>query len=82
MTNFILNTKNRIRENFNISENYDIEIIESGQYNNVNGRDAELAPALTPSDTIFIDKFRNTYTNITFYIRKIPFRNDNSFVIY
>jgi hypothetical protein len=78
MTNFILNTKKRIRENFNIDNNYDIEIIEAGQYNNANGRDAELAPALTS----LIEKYRNTYKDTTFYIRKIPFTNNNSFVIY
>lgn len=82
MTNFILNTKKRIRENFNISENHDIEIIEAGQYNNANGRDAELAPALTPSDTTLIEKYRNNYTDISFYVRKIPFTNDRSMIIY
>ena len=82
MTNFILNTKNRIRENFDIPDNYDIEIIEVGQYNNANGRDAELAPALTPSDTTLIQKYRNTYKNTAFYVRKIPFTNDRSMIIY
>lgn len=82
MTNFILNIKKRIRENFNISENFDIEIIEAGQYHNANGRDAELAPALTPSDTTLIQKYRNTYKDISFYIRKIPFTNDRSMIIY
>jgi|LakMenE18May11ns_1017448.scaffolds.fasta_scaffold9258454_1 hypothetical protein len=83
MTSFILNTKHRIRENLNISENYDIEIIEAGQYNNVNGRDAELAPALTLTDTTLIEKYRNNYKDIAFYIRKIPFTNDDrSMIIY
>jgi hypothetical protein len=77
-----LNTKKRIRENFNIDNNYDIEIIEAGQYNNANGRDAELAPALRPSDTTLIQQYRNTYKDKSFYIRKIPFTNDRSMIIY
>ena len=52
-----------IRENvyrdMNIENNRIIEVVETGQFDNVNGRDPELAPAFISSDN----------TLISFYIR-------------
>lgn len=48
----------------------DVEILVCGQYDNVNGRDAELAPAIQDSDTR-IDHLYNPQTTPSFYIRPI-----------
>ena len=70
---FILNIKHKVRENFNIDNNYAIDIVEAGQFDNINGRDAELAPALEPSNNITIrQKYEHNYKNTAFYIRRIP----------
>ena len=69
IASFILNIKNKIRENFNIDNNYAIDIVEAGQFNNINGRDAELAPALEPSNLTLLQKYENNYKQTSFYIR-------------
>ena len=68
--NFINYVKDKIRVDFNIDNNYDIEIVKAGNPDNINGHDAELAPALEPSDTSIREKFNN-YKQTAFYIRKI-----------
>ena len=68
--NFINYVKDKIRVDFNIDNNYDIEIVKAGNPDNINGHDAELAPALEPSDTSIREKFNN-YEQTAFYIRKI-----------
>ena len=68
--NFINYVKDKIRVDFNIDNNYDIEIVKAGNPDNINGHDAELAPALEPSDTSIREEFNN-YKQIAFYIRKI-----------
>lgn len=46
------------------------EIVEAGQYNNVNGWSPELAPALEPSDDITLhQKYGVYWKNISFYLR-------------
>ena len=70
ITDFINYVKNKIRVDFDIDNNYSIEIVEAGQFNNVNGRDAELAPALEYSDTSIREKFNN-YKQTAFYIRPV-----------
>lgn len=67
--NFIEEVKNNMRE---IEPNCDIEIIETGQYNNINGRDAELAPKINYYDEYtLMDIYENKWKNIAFYIRFI-----------
>ena len=58
-------------DDFGINQQqYKIEIVEAGQFNNVNGRDAELAPALNPNATITLrDKYGDNVKNKSFYIR-------------
>ena len=68
--NFINYVKDKIRVDFDIDNNYDIEIVKAGNPDNINGHDAELAPALEPSDTSIREEFNN-YKQIAFYIRKI-----------
>ena len=68
--NFINYVKDKIRVDFDIDNNYDIEIVKAGNPDNINGHDAELAPALEPSDTSIRENFNN-YKQIAFYIRKI-----------
>jgi len=72
ISQFIDDIKLRARSDFDLTDNEDIEIIVAGQYENVNGRDAELAPALQPSNTLLSQFYRNNHMNTSFYIRKIP----------
>ncbi len=46
-----------------------ITIIEMGQYNNVNGYDQELAPAMEPSDETLKERYKGKYQQIGFFIR-------------
>jgi len=68
---FINYVKEKIRIDFNIDNNYDIEIVESGQFNNVNGRNAELAPALEATTYTILQTYGDNYKQTAFYIRKI-----------
>ena len=70
ITEFINYVKGKIRVDFDIDNNYSIEIVEAGQFNNENGRDAELAPALEYSVTTIREKFNN-YNQTAFYIRPV-----------
>jgi hypothetical protein len=72
LSQFIDDIKMRARGDFNLQITEDIEIVEAGQYYNINGRDPELAPALQPSNVLLSEIYENTYKNIAFYIRKIP----------
>ena len=58
-------------DDFGINSNsYKIEIVESGQFDNINGRHAELAPALDPnSDTTLRQKYGDNIKHKAFYIR-------------
>ena len=67
---FVEYVSNFIRE---IEPNYTIEIVESGQYYNINGRDPELAPKINYNDDYTLrDVFRNRWRNTAFYLRLIP----------
>jgi hypothetical protein len=46
-----------------------IKIVEMGQYNNVNGYDQELAPAMEPSDQTIKERYNGKYDQIGFFIR-------------
>lgn len=62
--NFIEDIKNRISNDFNISNNENIEIIEAGQEND------ELAHALEPSNVRLKQIYENKYKITSFYIKK------------
>ena len=64
-------------DDFGIDRNsYKIEIVEAGQFNNANGRDAELAPALDPTSGITLrSKYGDNIKNVAFYIRPKLFIN-------
>lgn len=64
-------TTKAFSDDFGINSNsYRIEIVEAGQYDNVNGRDAELAPALDPnSNTTLREKYGDNIKHKAFYIR-------------
>ena len=64
-------TPKAFSDDFGIDQNsYKIEIVEAGQFDNVNGRDAELAPALNPnSDTTLREKYGDNIKHKAFYIR-------------
>ena len=70
--NFIESVKNQAYHDFNIYNRDNIEIVETGQYYNINGRNPEDAPALIPSHNITLkEKYENINYNISFYIRII-----------
>ena len=66
VTEFCTDVKSKAIVDFNL---LDLEIVECGQYDNVNGHSPELAPALQDSDTR-IDHLYNPQTT-AFYIRPI-----------
>jgi len=72
---FINDIKNRVRIDFNINNDEDIEIVETGNFDNINGRDAEMAPALQSSEYRLKDLYEHNYKTTAFYIRKIPLIN-------
>jgi hypothetical protein len=63
------NLVSKIMEDFNITQNEDFEIVESGQY--VQGIPPELAPSLNISNNIILRDLFNNLKNTSFYIRKI-----------
>ena len=72
LKNFIKNVKTRVRNDFQLNPDEDIEIVEAGNPNNINGRDAEMAPALEPSSIRIREVYGTRYKQTAFYIRKIP----------
>ena len=70
-------TPKTFSDDFGIDSNsYKIEIVEAGQFDNINGRDAELAPALDPNETITLrDKYGDNIKHKAFYIRPKLFIN-------
>lgn len=71
ITKFIEDIKNRIYHDFEVNDDEDIEIVEAGQFNNINGNAPELAPALTPSNYLVRQIYpKNDKCFIAFYIRK------------
>ena len=64
-------TAKAFSDDFGINCNsYKIEIVEAGQFDNINGRHAELAPALEPnSDTTLRQKYGDNIKHKAFYIR-------------
>jgi hypothetical protein len=77
MTEFINYVKDKIRVDFNIDNNYDIEIVEAGQPDNINGHDAELAPALEATNYTILQTYENSYKNTAFYIRTVMRGREN-----
>jgi hypothetical protein len=71
LTDFINLVKTRVRDDFTIEDNYDIEIVPTGQPL-VEGQDAEEAAKLEISNYYTIrDIYRENYKNISFYIRTV-----------
>jgi len=68
---FINYVKDKIRVDFNIDNNYDIEIVKAGNPDNINGHDAELAPALEATNYTILQTYGDSYKQTAFYIRKI-----------
>lgn len=52
-------------------ENNQFEIVEAGQFNNINGVHAELAPALIPYDETLREIYGDRHNNTAFYLRII-----------
>lgn len=67
--NFIEKIKCNARNDFQI-ENYQIiEVVEAGNFNNLNGIAAELAPALEPSENTLFEIYGNNWKCKAFYLR-------------
>lgn len=66
MSEFISNINRTLRP---YVQNDNLYIIEAGQFNNINGRDPELAPALQPSDILVKDYFNKRLSTTSFYVR-------------
>ena len=65
VTQMIDYIKSRVRVDLDIDSRFQLEIVEAGQFNNQNGLNAELAPALEPSDITLREKYNNIpYTNL------------------
>lgn len=75
--NFINYVKDKIRVDFNIDNNYDIEIVKAGNPDNINGHDAELAPALEATNYTILQTYGDNYKQIAFYIRTVMWRREN-----
>lgn len=69
--NFIREIRQRAPIDFELNCGEDIEIVETGQFDNICGHDAELAPALEESHRTLGDLYANRYHSTSFYIRKI-----------
>ena len=73
--NFIESVENSMR---NIEPN-NIEIVETAQPNNINGRNAELAPKIDyHPDYTLRDVYGNRWRNTAFYIRLIPISQNSN----
>jgi hypothetical protein len=69
---FINNIKTRVYEDFDANQQEeDIEIVEAGNFNNINGPDAEMAPALELYNDITFREYFVYRDNPCFYIRKV-----------
>jgi hypothetical protein len=78
---FIEQVKLQARIDFNLRNDEDVKIIETGQFNNILGRDAESAPAIEPSDSKLREKYGTRVKNTAFYIRRFSITEDtNSWV--
>jgi hypothetical protein len=67
VTEFLTDIRAKAIVDFNL---LDVEIVECGQYDNVNGHNPELAPAIQDSSTQ-IDHLYNPQST-AFYIRPLP----------
>ena len=72
ITQFIILAIRKARTDFAINANDNVEIVETGQYDNINGIDAEKAPALEHSDTTLEERFGCRNSLPSFYIRIVP----------
>lgn len=50
----------------------EVEVVEAGQPNNINGQHAEVAPALEPSNITIEEKYGTRYNSTGFYLRLVP----------
>lgn len=60
----------KIKMNYGLNiKNY--ELVVAGQYDNVNGWEPELAPALEPSEKTLLEYFGDDLNYLSFYLRPI-----------
>jgi hypothetical protein len=68
--NFIREVRQRAPADFDLNCNEDIDIVEMGQFNNIYGHDAELAPALEESERTLRELYGTRHKSTSFYIGK------------
>jgi len=68
---FINFIKSNAYNDFNISKEFDIEIVESYSYYNINARNPQFAPSVRRSQKTIREKYDGKYQSISFYIRPI-----------
>lgn len=69
--NFIESVRYHALCNFQLENNQLIEVVEAGNPDNINGHDAELAPALIPSNDTLRQIYGDRHQYTAFYIRLI-----------
>ena len=69
LKNFIEKIIYKARIDFQIPDNQTIEVVETGNINNINGNAAELAPALEPIENTLYEIYRNNWKSKAFYLR-------------
>ena len=69
LKNFIEKIMYEARIDFEIPDNQTIEVVEAGNYNNINGHDAEVAPALEPIENTLYEVYGNNWKFKAFYLR-------------
>lgn len=75
---FIELIKDKAHIYFQLEEGTEVEIVEAGQFNNINGRDAELAPAVEINPNITLrEKYEHINYNVSFYIRPVVLQERN-----
>lgn len=67
---FISEILQRARDDFDLNSDENIAIAETGQFDNIYSRDAELAPALEESDWTLREFYGTRHKSTSFYIRK------------
>lgn len=74
ISQMISELKEKAHETFEIDKYPfpEVEVVEAGQPNNINGQHAEVAPVLEPSEMTIEEIYGNRYNSTAFYVRLVP----------
>ena len=65
-------------DDFNISKEFDIDIIESYSFYNMNARNPQFAPSVQRSTKTVREKYDGKYQSISFYLRPVIFPREQN----